>query len=144
MKKLPPVAFALFILALAGTASAVTDTYLTLNCGFSSPTHSISAKGTYYASNAPQCVAMTLVATLPNATKVTYSSTSCSSGVHDFVVETPVNGVYQLNATYSGSSASCSSAALFFQERPRLPEIHPALAVLVGLLSVALARKRNR
>lgn len=131
----------LALLAISAFAFAVTGTYTTLNCAFSSPTHTISAKGTYYSNNAPSCGAMTLAATLPNATKVVYAAKNCSRGVHEFSIVAPVNGVYTLNATMPGSSATCTTAALFFESRPRLPETNLAVVALTAFAAVALARK---
>lgn len=131
----------LFLCFLAPFSAGVTDTYTTLNCAFSSPIRTISAKATFYSGNVPTCSPMTLVATLPNSTKFTYSAKSCSGGVHDFSFDAPVNGVYQLNASVAGTTASCSSAALFFEQRPRVSEVNPLLAILVGLAAVAIARR---
>lgn len=130
---------------LAGFSHAVTDTYTTVNCGFSSPTRLISAKAVFYSGNLPTCSpdSMKLVATLPNSTKLAYSPKSCSAGVHEFSVDAPVNGVYQLNASVFATTASCSVAALFFEQRPRLPETNFLLVVLVGVAALGFFRKRG-
>ncbi len=86
---------------------------------------------------------MTLVATLPNATKVSYGPGSCTAGVHQFSIAAPVNGVYTLNASVAGTTASCSTAALFFTPRTRLPETDWAIVILTGFAAVALARRKR-
>lgn len=138
-KRFLPISL-LLLLAAASFTLAVTDTYATLSCEFSSPSRTITAKGTAYSNNAPTCGAMTLTATLPNATKVVYAAKNCSLGVHEFSIIAPVNGVYLLNATLTGSSATCSSAALFFESRPRLSELNPIFVVLSALVALAFLR----
>ena len=143
MKKLFLLFFLLLQLVLAGFSNASFDTFTTLSCGFSSPTRIITAKAVYYSSNSPACVSINLAATLPNGTKVNYGHDSCSNGVHSFSVSAPVNGVYSLNASYSGAWAACSAAALFFEQRPRLAELHPLAIILVGLAAIGFLRKES-
>ena len=143
MKK-SPLLILLALVALSAFAFAVTDTYATLNCAFSSPTRTIAAKGTFYSNNEPSCGAMTLTATLPNATKLTYAAKNCSAGVHEFSITAPINGVYTLNATMpGGSSATCTTAALFFEQRPRLPETNLVVVALTAFAAVAMARRKR-
>lgn len=129
-----------FLLFLTGFSYAAFDSFITMECAFSTPSKAISVQAVQYASNVPQCVALKLDVTLPNKTLQTYSPTGCSAGVHNFSVSAPVNGLYNLKAYYSTYSSECSVAALFFETRPRVPEFHPLLVLLAALSALAVLR----
>lgn len=132
----------LFLLVFfAGFSHAAFDSFATIDCSFSTPSKTISAQALHYSANAPSCVAMKLDVTMPNNSVRSYSSSDCSAGVHNFSsIPAPVNGVYKLRAYYLNSSADCSVAALFFENRPRVSELHPLLAAALALLALGLLR----
>lgn len=144
LKKIRSICFYTVLLAFffsINFASATFDTFTTIDCDFSTASKTISATAAYYSSNTPSCVSMKLSVAMPNGTTASYSATSCSSGVHSFSnIAAPVNGVYNLTASYSNSSASCPVAALFFESRPRLPELHPLAIVIVALAAASFLK----
>lgn len=134
----------LALLALSLSPSAQSFSQTVPRCPFSITTNATSINVTAFVGGQLSCSAITTNLVLPNATSLTLTSTSCGSGLHQYVASAPAIGVYTVTSTTGAEPlASCSFARLRgHQTPPEVPDMSLPLVLASSLLALGLLRAR--
>ena len=127
-----------FLAALVPLASAA-DSFIALDCPLLAGS---VVTASYYEDGVAKCAGLELRVTAPSGSALALKPSSCKDGVHSFPrFEARERGEYAINAVAPKAAASCTGAGVAVQRR-KVPEMHPAVAVLAGLAGLLLVRKR--